>query len=301
MIDSAEIAALVGREYPLGAPTGCVPLSEGMNEVHRVDGPDGRYVLRVHGLGKWWLRNEGDLQFELELLTHLRQHELPVSSPVPRISGELLGVFQTSGDDRYYSLFTWAPGEPVGRRLIGDQVHRVGQLIARIHLSADLFSTELPRYELGEDTLLDRPLRVMDAALRRADAGLATYVRIEIEKVRERLRAFDPGPDGWGIVHGDLQDLNYHLSAENKITLFDFDLCGYGWRGYDLAYYVTRLPEPLRQAALDGYGSVRPISDAERAMIPTFGRAAWIKECTMVGSGLAPPDLARNLEDPYLP
>jgi len=197
MIDNSEITDLVAREYRLGTPTGCALLSQGMNEVYRVDCPDGPYVLRVHGPGKWWLRSEGDLRFELELLTHLRQHEVPVSSPVPRVNGDSLGVLQTAGDDRYYSLFTWAPGEPPGPDLTGDQVHRVGRLIARIHLCSDLFSSELPRYELGEDTLVDRPLRVMDAALRRADAGLATYVRTEIENVREHLRAFDPGPDGW--------------------------------------------------------------------------------------------------------
>ncbi len=172
-------------------------------------------------------------------------------------------------------------------------------MIAEIHVWSDRFHTELPRYELGEETLLDRPLTILEPALQRCDSGIAAEIRAEIERIRDRLRSFDPGPTGWGIIHGDPQDLNYHLTTDGKITIFDFDLCGFGWRAYDFAYYYTRIAEQFRQSALDGYESVRALSEAEREMIPTFGQAAWVKEGTMVGSGLHPSDLAKNLTDPF--
>lgn len=298
VIDNAAIRALVEREYPLGTPSACVLLSEGINSAYRVDCPAESYVLRLQGEGKWWLKSEADLRFEIDLLTHLHDHDVPVSYPIPRNNGDALGRLRVADLDRDYSLFTWAPGDPPSA-MTAEQAYTIGRTIAQIHVSADLFHTDLSRYELAEETLLDRPLRIMEPALQRADTGLATYIRTEIEKIRERMRAFDPGSDGWGIVHGDPQDLNYHLTPNGKITFFDFDLCGYGWRAYDVAYFYTRIPEPLRQPALDGYESLRPLSDAEHDMLPTFGRAAWIKERTMVGSGLPPHDLARCLEDPY--
>ena len=49
---------------------------------------------------------------------------------------------------------------------------------------------------------------------------------------------------------------------------------GYGWRAYDVAYYVTRIREQHRQPFLHGYESVRPPTDAEEDMIPTIGRLA---------------------------
>ena len=270
-----------------------------MNDVYRIDFPGAPYVLRVQGQGKWWLKGEPDLRFELDLLTHLHVHGVPVSHPVARSNGDFLGRTQLEGAERFYSLFTWATGVPGGDDMSSEQAYEVGRVIAEIHVCSDLFRTALPRYELGEETLLDRPLRVMEPALQRSDPGLVTFIRTEIERVRERMRSFDPGPDGWGVVHGDPQDLNYHVSPEGKPTVFDFDMCGYGWRAYDLAYYYTRIAHPFRQSALDGYESVRRVSAAEREMLTTFGQAAWVKERTMMGTGLDPRDLAKYLEDPY--
>lgn len=295
----SAISALVERQYLLGTPSGCVLLSQGMNDVYRVDLPDRPYVLRIQGLDKWWLKHESDLRFELDLLTHLHHHDVPVSHPVQRSNGDTLGRIPLARAERFYSLFTWATGVPGGDPMTSDQAYAVGRVLAEIHVRSDVFHTDLPRYELGEETLLDRPLRVMEPNLRRTDAELVTFIRTEIETVRQRMRAFDPGPDGWGIVHGDPQDLNYHLSPDGKVTIFDFDLCGFGWRAYDLAYYYTRLAEPFRQPSLDGYESLRPLSVDEREMLPVFGQAAWVKERTMLGTGLDPRELAKNLADPF--
>lgn len=300
MADRSAITALVQREYRLGTPSGCVLVSQGMNDVYRIDLPGGPYVLRLHGAGKWWLTEEPDFRFELDLLVHLHRHGVPVSYPVPRSNGDTLGRIRWDGLERFYSLFTWAPGVPGGVDMTRDQAYVVGRLIAEIHVCSDLFRTDLRRYELGEETLLDRPLRVMEPRLRRTEPAVVAYIRTEIENIRERLRSFDPGPDGWGIVHGDVQELNYHLTPDGKIMIFDFDLCGYGWRAYDVAYYYTRIAEPFRQSALDGYQSVRPLSDAELELLPVLGKAAWVKEGTMMGTGLDPRDLAEKLADPYV-
>lgn len=300
MFATRAITALVEREYGLGTPFDCVLLSQGMNDVFRIDLPGGPFVLRIHGAGKWWLKQEADVRFELDLLAHLHRQGVPVSYPVARSNGDTLGRLREDGAERFYSLFSWAPGVAGGVDMSRDQAYTVGRLIAEIHVCSDLFRTDLPRYELGEETLLDRPLRVMDHRLRQSEPGLATYIRSETAHIRERLRSFDPGPDGWGIVHGDVQELNYHLTPDGKITIFDFDLCGYGWRAYDLAYYYTRIAAPFRQSALDGYESIRPLNGAELEMLPILGRAAWVKEGTMMGTGLDPRDLARNLADPYI-
>ncbi len=76
-------------------------------------------------------------------------------------------------------------------------------------------------------------------------------------------------------------------------------MCGYGWRAYDLAYYYTRIAEPSDNSPSMADESVRPICASEREVFPTFGQAAWVKERTMMGTGLDPRDLAKCLEDPY--
>ena len=120
------------------------------------------------------------------------------------------------------------------------------------------------------------------------------YIRTQIADIRQRLRAFDAGPGGWGIVHGDVQPLNHHLTDDGHITWLDFDLCGYGWRAYDIAYYYTRIPEPVRAPVIQGYKSIRPLSPAEHEMLPTMGRLAWIRE------GDQSKQLVKHLHNPYM-
>ena len=47
----------------------------------------------------------------------------------------------------------------------------------------------------------------------------------------------------WGVCHGDFSSTgNFHVAPDGTITVFDFDLCGPGWRVSDLA--------PIRRAAV---------------------------------------------------
>jgi homoserine kinase type II len=127
------------------------------------------------------------------------------------------------------------------------------------------------------------------------DPADVAFVRHQVADIRRRLQTFDPGPSGWGIIHADPQVLNIHFTDDDQITIFDFDLCAYGWRAYDLAYYYTRIPEHLRASAIDGYQSIRLLTQAEHDMLPTLGRAAWIWE------GLQSQNLIARLTNPYLP
>jgi len=71
------------------------------------------------------------------------------------------------------------------------------------------------------------------------------------------------------------------MGPENEITHFDFDLCGYGWRAYDIA--VFRWARGSKndgrwERFLAGYKSVRPLSDQELRSIPYFivSRQIWV-------------------------
>ena len=53
------------------------------------------------------------------------------------------------------------------------------------------------------------------------------------------------------------------------------DLCGYGWRSYDLAilFWSTRsLPQAqaVREAYIEGYNTLRPLQPIELELLPYF-------------------------------
>ena len=79
-----------------------------------------------------------------------------------------------------------------------------------------------------------------------------------------------------GICHGDAQGGNAHLAPDGTLTFFDFDVCGLGWRAYDIAVFCwgaavgkvrlgweAKTVDRLRAAYLRGYEAVRPLRPPE--------------------------------------
>lgn len=275
---------LVTAEYDLGTPTTVRPLFSSVNDTYAVEFDSTMYALRVHCVDPWWIAREDEFRFELELLRHLDRAGIAVPVPIDRANGDALGRL---GDGRHYTLFSWAPGRPGEGSM--KRVRLVGETLARIHVASIGFTSPYGRYHLDQANLLDRYLAKL-----RPDALQAAVIEEHAAEIRSRLATFDPGPTGWGVVHGDVQSLNFHFTADDRITFLDFDLAGYGWRIYDVAYYVTRIREQHRRAFLDGYESVRPLTDAERDMIPTLGRLAWIRE------EIGATELVKRLRKPYM-
>lgn len=70
---------------------------------------------------------------------------------------------------------------------------------------------------------------------------------------------------------------NNFFTPDGAITVFDFDHSGFGWRAYDLAAFLWGAPPERRDAVLAGYEALRPLTAAEKALLPDFlrVRAIW--------------------------
>ena len=236
---------LVAAEYDLGTPGGIRLMNSAGNDTYAVELGGFPHALRIYGRNRWYISGPNDYRFELGLLAHLHAEGVPVSVPIPRRAGGTLGRVATTDGDYYFSLFSWAPGAPGHTdTLTAPQAYLIGQTLAAIHVAADSYQPEPghSRYTLDERTLLDRFVHELEPSLQHDDPGDVEFIRSQIDDIRRRIRAFDPGPGGWGIVHGDVQGFNHHLTEDGKITWFDFDLCGYGWR--DLRHRLLLHPDP---------------------------------------------------------
>jgi Ser/Thr protein kinase RdoA (MazF antagonist) len=308
MLSTSEVSRLIAGDYAL-EPTRVRLIVSGHNDTYAIETDRMRFAFRVYGQSKSWIREASDLRFELDLLTHLRVQDAPVSYPVERRSGDTLGTWSSPSGDRYYALFSWCPGRPIDTKdLTLQDGARLGAGLASVHVAADSFVTRHGRYCLDEETLVERSLQRMRPHLRRADPDDARFIEDCAAQVSDRLRAFEPAPTGWGLIHGDPQVLNSHFTNDGTVRFFDFDHCGFGWRAYDIAYCLRHTSaagegraEGIRSAVINGYESVRPMSDAEHQMLPTLGQAGWIREGTAAGHGLPASKLVRLLRDPYGP
>lgn len=270
-----DLAWLVQREYDLPGSVTCRLIRRGFNDNYLVEAAGVRYILRVYLHNKAWIRSEGDVRFELDLLGHLTAEGVPVSHPVRRRNGDSLGVLEAPEGQRYYALFTYAPGVHV-RDMEPRHNEALGQAVARLHLSADRFTTPHTRYSLDLVILIDLPMQRMQPYLRLLAPEDAQFLTDMAARVRQRIGALTLPPGSWGIIHADVHGGNNHFTDDGAVTLFDFDHGGYGWRAYDLAPMMMK-DLPARDAFLRGYQSVRPLSEEEMAAMPDFikARAIW--------------------------
>jgi Ser/Thr protein kinase RdoA (MazF antagonist) len=99
------------------------------------------------------------------------------------------------------------------------------------------------------------------------------------------LSVFDSLPAGW--VHGDYHGRNMVFVGSDMRGLFDFDPLNRGRLLEDVAAAVFRFARERRgsltlrpdvaRVFLDEYDAVRPLTAAERGLLPEFGELGWIE------------------------
>jgi Ser/Thr protein kinase RdoA (MazF antagonist) len=239
----------------------------GLNDSYLVVSAGRRYVARLYGAH----RDGSEVAYELELLCHLAGAGVPVAEPLAAADGELTCAVEAPEGPRRLAVFRFAEGEPISWRL-ERHCGLAGRLAATIHRAADGFRTAHRRPALDLERLADAPLRTVEPFLRDrpADraflAGLADALHGHVALAVER--GLDQGP-----CHGDFGAKNI-LIAGGSLTALDFDMCGPGWRAYDLTSVYRAAREAgedrLWRSFVDGYTAVRPLSASDLAAVPLF-------------------------------
>jgi Ser/Thr protein kinase RdoA (MazF antagonist) len=277
LIDPDTLAKQVVLHYDLPAPVTCSIIKQGDNDNYLLNAAGTNYVLRVYRYNKHWLENESDFLFELDWLSYLKQQGLPVSEPIQRKDGGLLGILPAPEGNRYWTVFTYSDGKST---MDESQSVIFGKTVAQIHTASNNFSSPHHRFVADLEWLIDKPMRrLIDFLSAHRPEVVEQTVRIA-EEAKTKIQALDFAGDAFGIIGGDFHGGNHHFTKDNRIAHFDFELCSYGWRAYDIAIFrwARGRFNSLWQGFLKGYESVRPLSAAEREAIPTFVilRQVWL-------------------------
>lgn len=275
ILSSDALMEELPRLYAIQTPVACQLLQSGVNHTYLLTTRDDKWIVRVYRAG--W-RTLSAVRYELELLSHLAAKGAPVAAPISCKRGELVrSVFAPEGV-RYLAMFTYASGTPVSWSEPRD-CYMAGRVAAMVHAASADFSSRRPRFRLDLESLIERPLAVLPSFLaHRPDAW--RYLQRFAARLRAKIAVEAPGLD-WGVCHGDLTGNNIHLADDGTLTIFDFDLCGLGWRAYDLAA-VPWKSEWLRvhrkdhdasavwTAFLEGYTSIRHCDANDLSAVPLF-------------------------------
>ena len=263
--------------YGIESVTNCQLWNRGLSDVYIVETAAEAYILRISH-AHW--RTKSEIMFELELLLHLQQRQIPVAPPLTTADGRLCIDIQAPEGSRYATLFTYAPGQVAIGDLSRTQGYRLGETVAQLHQAATDFRSQAQRQTLTLDYLLDDSLTAIAPFLRTRLDDL-TYLNTVIDSIKAQLQDFPQEPPYWGICWGDAHSGNAHFTSDNQITLFDFDQCGYGWRAFELAKFWqvairTGMGQCIRDAFLKGYQSIQAVTELELAALQTFTQAAHI-------------------------
>ncbi len=244
-----------------------------MSDVYRVDTLDTAYILKIYLHNRHSMRA---IEAEVDFLNDLLDHDIPVAAPVANNDAVYLNELDAPEGIRCAVLFDAIQGdEPQEVNL--EHSRGFGRLAGRIHKHADSSAKKYDRWHLDEKYLVEEPLTHIRPYLENRRRDWQYLRALGSELVVQLHRLVSKESPEYGLCHGDLHAGNARFDKDGRLTLFDFDSFGYGWRAIDIgAYHVSYnwldLSEKTRrekdrfwQAFVDGYDTERPLSRNELA------------------------------------
>ena len=264
-------------EYEIGAIAKCLFWHRGLSDIYLIETDNQPYILKISH--HHW-RSRSDIQFELEFLDFLHQHQLPVAYPLKTRAQKLFVTINAVEGDRYGALFPFAPGEVPQGDLNVEQSQIMGQTLGRIHQVSLGFENNTQRQPLSSEYLLDRSLETIEPYFRDRPQD-QIYLMDAASQIKQQLSYLESSSPLWSVCWGDPHSGNVHFTSDNQITLFDFDQCGYGWRIFDLAKFLqvslsAGINSRVRDAFFQGYQEIQSLTDAETSSLQCLTKMAHI-------------------------
>ena len=280
-LSSEDLSALIAQ-YDVGELVSAKGIAEGVSnsnwliETTGKNGDGARYILTM-----FEFRIElKDLPFFLGLLDLLAEKGCPVPATIHDSNGATHRmVTNDKGEPRAVALIEFLPGVSIDHPEPA-QALAVGKALAEIQLAAQGFMNRTNQMafaswkELTDDCGAD--------GLAQIDTALPGIVNEELAFLAQNW----PQDLPQGVCHTDLFPDNVLMLGDRVSGLIDFYFSCTEYFAYDLAITHAawcfsdhgRIFRPEISAALmQGYESVRPLSEAEKAALPVLARGACMR------------------------
>jgi len=270
-----SIGQLVQTQYLPSGSFGCRFYVSGLHDNYLIEQSARKYILRVYRTD--W-RNDEEVKFELELLNFLQQRKAPVAGPVCTRKGSLWSTLESAEGRRMAALFFYAAGRAPEGSITAEECRHLGCAVAEAHRASDDFATSRVRPELEFMNLVEKPIALYSPYI---DPDARVYLEGLQNRLHEEWPRLAREAGVYGPCTGDINSRNFHITAEQKITLFDFDQCGMGFRALELGKFASSIhqhsnKQELLDAFLAGYQQVRRLGKGEVDAIPIYEMAAVI-------------------------
>ncbi|MBS0560167.1 MAG: phosphotransferase [Proteobacteria bacterium] len=265
----------------------------------------GLLTLRLH---RPWYHSIAELHSEHVWTRALVAAGIAVPEPLATLAGESFARVEVAatGEHRWAGLARWVDGE-----LLSAVVERepdtaanarrfadIGAIMAAMHDQASGWTPppDFERISLDEDGLMGEEPRWgqfwKHSILSPAEGATLLAAR---DTLRAALARYGKSARNYSLIHADLHPGNV-LVTNAGAAVIDFDDAGYGWHLYDIAVALVAYQDHpgfavFRDACVAGYRSVRPLPDADLALLPMF---LLIRDMAQLGWFHQRPELPRE-------
>ena len=268
-VSADSVASVLTERYAFTQPIQCKFYVLGLHDNYLVESGADKYIFRIYR-NSW--RTQEQIDFELELLAYLTERTSRVAAVLPAKGGELKIPIDCPEGQRLGALFAYAEGIAPGNAIVEEESLLLGQTVAAVHEITQGFDTAHKRPILDNAYLLDASLNTIDPFI---EADARNYLHSLQDKLHRVLPDLPRDPGVFGICIGDVNPSNFHINEDKRITLFDFDQCGYGYRAFEIGKFISSLAvsehkPKIAKAFIDGYLQVRHLDPAELGAIPYY-------------------------------
>ena len=268
----AEQALSSEIEAAYGLPAvRCQLITATMRDVYLVTSHQEHYIFYLYRHNQ---HTQAEISAEWQFVNYLFAEGVSVAPAIATKSSEYVLPISAPEGIRYGVLTTFVAGEHLRKRPGLDAVRAYGRLVAQIHALADVMPLELARPANDVAVILNQSIAAFEAEVSDHQEEI-DYLHQCVPILLAKIETLPQEKPFYGMIHGDVIRANSQVGDDGAVAILDFDLCGLGWRVYDIASYlivIRGLPDELEseRAFLEGYKEVRPLTEIEQEVIPVF-------------------------------
>ncbi len=198
---------------------------------------DGKeYILRI---GHSHRRNQTLIEGETEWINYLVAGGVSAAQAIQSVNDKLVEpIADGHGGDFLAVAFVKAPGGPArGLNWTPKLYQTYGETIGRMHKLTQAYTAPRKRPE-WDDPVFD----FVNTFLPDSESE----IKHKYNQVCDYVRTLPKDPQSYGLTHQDAHSGNLFIDEDGRITLFDFDDCGYNWLVNDIAmvlFYMASTAE----------------------------------------------------------
>lgn len=269
------------KSYTLGSIKTCKALKYGgSNDIFLISNGEKKYIVKVFFIRKCWPYNEQHYLFELELQEFLYVNDFDIPRPIKNIEEKLFDTILLPEGLRFFAVYDFVEGEKWNHTLGKENIpKKLGNSIAKFHKLTQNFVTDACIRKLDTNLMIEKSWFNIDNHVTLPSQKIKNTLQDLYYSLQEEIKNQNIQDSKLFVIHGDVHAGNHlYQKKSNKIILTDFELCGYGYYGYEFAVLKWDLLKSHKKDFVnrcmdeffEGYSTMKQITQSDIKKINLF-------------------------------